>query len=97
MSELTTRLMVAHLQATADPTTKPLYVGTVWILDELENALLAAARDVVALKAARACEDLNSFAEASRSLKRHVGQSQTMAFSLNTEIQKYQKPLEQKS
>jgi hypothetical protein len=96
MSNVVSLLSVAHAQATAAQPTKPVFVGTVWIIDESEeiilaaaNMLLAAAGHIKDVKVARATQNLPAMHAAAiryrgeiERAKRAIGQAHTMATTL---------------
>jgi hypothetical protein len=73
------RVVVAAAQADKSA---PVFVGTVWMLDELEQALLLAAKITTEIKAARSTQDLPAMHEAAARLRKAVGQANVMALSL---------------
>ena len=71
MNNVVSILSVAHAQATAPEASKPVFVGTVWIIDESEEILLAAANMLLAaaghikdVKIARATQNLPAMHDA---------------------------------
>ena len=96
MSNVVSILSVAHAQATCDQATKPVFVGTVWIIDESEEVLLAAANMLLAaagvikdVKVARSTQDLPAMYAASiryraeiECAKKAIGQASLMANTL---------------
>jgi hypothetical protein len=97
MNNVVSILSVAHAQATCDQATKPVFVGTVWIIDESEEVILAAANMLLAaavhikdVKVARATQNLQEMHAASgryrgeiERAKRAIGQAQMMATTLS--------------
>jgi len=95
-SNVVSILSVAHAQATCDQATKPVFVGTVWIIDESEDVLLVAANILLVaagiikeLKVARATQNLPAMHAASiryrgqiECAKRAIGQAHIMATTL---------------
>src|SRR4051812_47627465 len=86
MTDPSSHLAMVHAQASADKTTTtaPVFIGTVWMLDELEQALLAAAKITVEIKAARSTQDLPGMHEGARRLRTAIGQANVMALSLHS-------------
>lgn len=96
MNNVVSILSVAHAQATCDQASKPVFVGTVWIIDESEEVLIAAANMLLVaaghmkeLKVARVTQDLPTMHAASlryqgeiERAKRAVGQAHVMAATL---------------
>ena len=96
MSNVVSILSVAHAQATAAEASKPVFVGTVWIIDESEEIILAAAKMLLAaagaikdIKVARSTQDLPTMYAASlryqaeiERAKKAIGQAHIMANTL---------------
>jgi hypothetical protein len=96
MNNVVSILAASMAQATAIQPTKPVFVGTVWIIDESEEVLLAAANMLLAaagiikeLKVARVTQNLPAMHSASiryqgeiERAKRAIGQAHMMATTL---------------
>jgi hypothetical protein len=82
MTTLVTRAAMAHATATADTKTSPVFIGTVWMIDELEQALLDAAAVLTEIKAARSTQNLPKMTDFSAQLKIITRQATIMSRSL---------------
>ena len=90
MNKPSTMAALAHARAASTGRDDSrLFVGTVWIIDEIEEALLSAARTVPHAKVARSTQNAEALRTHAAALKRAIGQAHLLSISLEREVNKY--------